>query len=71
MVKRYQRGNQNPLIEGQTKNGPKIPKGESESVNRRTDKVMAKRYQRANQNPLNEGQTKQWPQDTKGGIRIR
>ena len=46
-------------------------KGESESVNRRTDKAMAKRYQRGNQNPLIEGQTKQWPKDTKGGIRTR
>jgi hypothetical protein len=58
MAKGYQRGNENSLMEGQTKQWPKDTKGESESVNRRTDKVMAKRYQRGNQNPLIEGQTK-------------
>ena len=42
MAKRCQRTNQNPLIEGQTKQWPKDTKGESESVNRRTDKAMAK-----------------------------
>ena len=91
MAKRYQRGNQNPSIEGQTTqwpkdtkgairirqskdrqhNGQKIPKWQSESVNRRTDNTMAKRYQRGNQNPSIEGQKTQWPKDTKGAIRIR
>jgi hypothetical protein len=53
-------------------NGHKIPKGESESVYRRTDNTMAKRYQRGNQNPyIEEEQTTQWPQDTKGVIIIR
>jgi sugar (pentulose or hexulose) kinase len=89
MVKRYQRGNQNPYIEEEqttqwskeTKgairirksrenrqhNGQKIPKGQSESVNRgRTDSTMVKRYQRGNQNSYIEGQTTKWPKDTKG-----
>ena len=29
----------------------KIPKGESESVNRRTDKAMANRYKRGKEKP--------------------
>ena len=70
MAKRVKipKGNQNPLIEGQTKQWPKDTKGESESVNRRTDKAMAKsvKIPKGNQNPLIEGQTKQWPKDTKG-----
>jgi hypothetical protein len=37
--RRYQRGNQKPYIEEQTK----IPKGKSETVYRRTDNTMAKR----------------------------
>jgi hypothetical protein len=40
MAKRYQRGNENPLIEGQTKQWPKDTKGESESGYRGTDKAM-------------------------------
>jgi hypothetical protein len=45
-------------------NGQKIPKGQSESVYRRTDNTMAKRYQRGNQNPyIEDEQTTQWPKD--------
>ena len=32
-------------------NGQKIPTGQSEAVNQRTDNTMAKRYQRDNQKP--------------------
>jgi hypothetical protein len=53
-------------------NGQKIPKGQSESVNRRrTNNTMAKRYQRGNQKQsIDEEHTIQWSKDTKGAIRI-
>ena len=63
----------------------KIPKGQSEAANHRTDNVMAKqkrtyvgRYQRGNQKPQIEKQRIQWQnenghmlEDTKGAIRSR
>ena len=53
-------------------NGQKIPKVQSESINRRrTDNAIAKRYQKGNQNQyIDEERTIQWPKDTKGVIRI-
>ena len=51
MATRYQRGIRIPKTKDRQSNGHKIPKGESESVKRRTDKAMATRYQRGNQNP--------------------
>ena len=79
MVKRYQRGNQNPLIE-RTDNtmvkryqrGNQNPLIEDRQHNSEgVINTMVKRYQRGNQNPLIEGQTTQWSKDTKGVIRIR
>ena len=46
MVTRYQRGIRIPKTKDRQSNGHKIPKVESESVKRRTDKAMATRYQR-------------------------
>jgi hypothetical protein len=68
MTKRYQRGDQKPLIEeGQTTQWPKDTKRVIRSVNRRrTDNTMTKRkrYQRGNQKPLiEEGQTTQWTKE--------
>jgi hypothetical protein len=58
-------------IDGRQYNDQKIPKRESEAVNRRTDNTMTKRYQRGNQKPSIEGQTIQWPKDTYEVIRSR
>jgi hypothetical protein len=66
MATRYQRGNQNPYIEGQTMQWSQDTKGVIRIVYRRTDNTMVTRYQRGNQNPYIEGQTIQWSQDTKG-----
>jgi hypothetical protein len=59
MAKRYQRGNHNPLIEGQTKQWPKDTKGGIRMRKTKDRQSNGHKIPKGNQNPVIEGQTKQ------------
>ena len=69
MVKRYQRGNQNPYIEEeQTTQWPKDTKGVIRiRISKKNRQHNGQKIPKGNQNPyIEEEQTTQWPKDTKG-----